>query len=89
MIGKPLGERGKRRIGSTCKKKLSEGGEEQGKKGMRPVSSGKRGFCLLDEEDSQEKDNHEGKKQKLKEESMIICHNLVEEVSHKWPQRDQ
>lgn len=46
----------------------------------------KREFCLVDEEETLEVLDQNGKKVKVRSEEMVICEELVEETSHNWPQ---
>lgn len=83
------GGKWKRRVGSTSKKGRNEGGDDQRQAGIQTVCTGKRGFCLRDEDEDLGMDNQLCKKQKLEGESIIIYHKLMEEASHERPQVDQ
>lgn len=79
----------KRRNCTTGKKK--KGGQEVENRGDEDKNGigGKRGFCLVDVEETLENAYMGWKKPKQGEDAMIICDNEVEEASQKWPQADQ
>lgn len=76
----------KRRCGSLCKKGLNEGVVETMLTDVKKASLGKRGFCLMDEDEVIDDVSQLGKKQKVLSDGMIICPETVEEASHNWLQ---
>lgn len=53
------------------------------------MQNGKRGFRLVDKEETVRESVQNGKNIKVGLEENIICEEMVKKVNHKWPQLDQ